>query len=178
HRRLVAVGRRHHPLPRDPRLGLARVSRYARRSRTGHRAGQMEDRGADRRDLHPLYRLRLSPRRGRPPDDRRGVERDPEKWKPVFRYDHAATKRLAMRLLYFAWVKEKVGRASEDIALPPEIATIAELIAWLKTRGPEFANAFARDEIIRAAIDQSHVRHDARIGTAREIAFFPPVTGG
>jgi molybdopterin synthase sulfur carrier subunit len=83
-----------------------------------------------------------------------------------------------MRLLYFAWVKEKVGRASEDIALPPEIATIAELIAWLKTRGPEFANAFARDEIIRAAIDQSHVRRDARIGTAREIAFFPPVTGG
>ncbi|HET9572619.1 MAG TPA: molybdopterin converting factor subunit 1 [Methyloceanibacter sp.] len=83
-----------------------------------------------------------------------------------------------MRLLYFAWVKEKVGRASEDIALPPEIATIAELIAWLKTRGPEFANAFARDEIIRAAIDQNHVRRDARIGTAREIAFFPPVTGG
>jgi molybdopterin synthase sulfur carrier subunit len=83
-----------------------------------------------------------------------------------------------MRLLYFAWVKEKVGRASEDIALPPEIATIAELIAWLKTRGPEFANAFARDEIIRAAIDQYHVRRDARIGTAREIAFFPPVTGG
>ena len=83
-----------------------------------------------------------------------------------------------MRLLYFAWVKEKVGRASEDIALPPEIATIAELIAWLKTRGPEFANAFARDEIIRAAIDQNHVRHDALIGTAREIAFFPPVTGG
>jgi len=83
-----------------------------------------------------------------------------------------------MRLLYFAWVKEKVGRASEDIALPPEIATIAELIAWLKTRGPEFANAFARDEIIRAAIDQNHVRRDARIATAREIAFFPPVTGG
>ena len=83
-----------------------------------------------------------------------------------------------MRLLYFAWVKEKVGRASEDIALPPEIATIAELIAWLKSRGPEFANAFEREHVIRAAIDQSHVRHDARIGHAREIAFFPPVTGG
>ena len=83
-----------------------------------------------------------------------------------------------MRLLYFAWVKDKVGRASEEIALPSEIATIGELIAWLKTRGPEFANAFARDEVIRAAIDQSHVRHDAMIGKAREIAFFPPVTGG
>jgi molybdopterin synthase sulfur carrier subunit len=83
-----------------------------------------------------------------------------------------------MRLLYFAWVKEKVGRASEEVALPPNVATVAELIAWLKSRGPEFANAFARSEVIRAAIDQSHVRHDARIGGAREIAFFPPVTGG
>jgi sulfur-carrier protein len=82
------------------------------------------------------------------------------------------------RLLYFAWVREKVGKGSEDIALPPEIATIGELIAWLKTRGPEFANAFARDEVIRAAIDRSHVRRDALIGNAREIAFFPPVTGG
>jgi sulfur-carrier protein len=83
-----------------------------------------------------------------------------------------------MRLLYFAWVKEKVGVASEDVALPPEVATVAELMTWLKSRGPEFANAFERSEVIRAAIDQSHVRHDARIGAAREIAFFPPVTGG
>jgi molybdopterin synthase sulfur carrier subunit len=83
-----------------------------------------------------------------------------------------------MRLLYFAWVREKVGRGTEEVALPPDIATIGELIAWLKTRGPEFANAFARHEVIRAAIDQSHVRHDAVIGNAREIAFFPPVTGG
>jgi sulfur-carrier protein len=83
-----------------------------------------------------------------------------------------------MKLLYFAWVREKVGKGAEDIALPPEIATIGELIAWLKTRGPEFAQAFARDEVIRAAIDQSHVRRDALIGDAREIAFFPPVTGG
>jgi molybdopterin synthase sulfur carrier subunit len=83
-----------------------------------------------------------------------------------------------MRLLYFAWVKEKVGRASEEVAIPENIATVAELIAWLKSRGPEFANAFEREQVIRAAIDQSHVRHDARIGAAREIAFFPPVTGG
>jgi sulfur-carrier protein len=83
-----------------------------------------------------------------------------------------------MRLLYFAWVKEKVGVASEEVAPPPDVATVAELIAWLKSRGPEFANAFDRSEVIRAAIDQRHVRHDARIGTAREIAFFPPVTGG
>jgi sulfur-carrier protein len=82
------------------------------------------------------------------------------------------------RLLYFAWVKEKTGIAAEDVALPADVATVAELMSWLKTRGPEFANAFARSEVIRAAIDQSHVRHDAEIGGAREIAFFPPVTGG
>jgi molybdopterin synthase sulfur carrier subunit len=83
-----------------------------------------------------------------------------------------------MRLLYFAWVKEKAGIAAEDVDPPEGVATVAELIAWLKTRGPEFANAFARAEVIRAAIDKSHVRHDAKIRGAREIAFFPPVTGG
>jgi molybdopterin synthase sulfur carrier subunit len=83
-----------------------------------------------------------------------------------------------MRVLYFAWVKEKAGIAAEEIDPPAEVATIAELIDWLKGRGPEFANAFARSEVIRAAIDRSHVRHDASIIGAREIAFFPPVTGG
>jgi molybdopterin synthase sulfur carrier subunit len=83
-----------------------------------------------------------------------------------------------MRVLYFAWVKEKAGIAAEEIDPPATIATIAELIDWLKARGPEFENAFARPEVIRAAIDQSHVRHDAKIAGAREIAFFPPVTGG
>jgi molybdopterin synthase sulfur carrier subunit len=83
-----------------------------------------------------------------------------------------------MRLLYFAWVKEKAGIAAEEIDPPANVATVAELIVWLKTRGPEFANAFARSEVIRAAIDQIHVRHDAKIVGAREIAFFPPVTGG
>ncbi len=83
-----------------------------------------------------------------------------------------------MRLLYFAWVKEKVGKSAEEVALPSDIATIGDLISWLKTRGPEFANAFACEEVIRAAIDHTHVRQDARIANAREIAFFPPVTGG
>ena len=83
-----------------------------------------------------------------------------------------------MRVLYFAWVKEKAGIAAEDIDPPSSVTTIAELIDWLKCRGPEFGNAFARAEVIRAAIDRSHVRHDAKIAGAREIAFFPPVTGG
>ena len=83
-----------------------------------------------------------------------------------------------MRVLYFAWVKERAGIASEEIEPPEGVATVAELIAWLKSRGPEFAHAFERQEVIRAAIDRSHVRHDAPIAGAREIAFFPPVTGG
>jgi molybdopterin synthase sulfur carrier subunit len=83
-----------------------------------------------------------------------------------------------MRVLYFAWVKEKVGHGAEEIDPPRGVTTVAELIDWLKARGPEFANAFARAEVIRAAIDRSHVRHDAKIAGAREIAFFPPVTGG
>ena len=83
-----------------------------------------------------------------------------------------------MRVLYFAWVKEKVGVTEEEIEPPDGVVTIAELIDWLKARGPEFADAFAKSEVIRAAIDRIHVRHDAKIAGAREIAFFPPVTGG
>lgn len=82
------------------------------------------------------------------------------------------------KLLYFAWMREKTGRAEEQVELPENVRTIAELITWQKTRGPEFANAFERDEVIRAAIDQEHVAHDAPVAGAREIAFFPPVTGG
>jgi sulfur-carrier protein len=83
-----------------------------------------------------------------------------------------------MRLLYFAWVKEKTGVGTEEVDLPVDVTTVSELVSWLKSRGPEFAHAFARSEVIRTAIDQTHVRHDALIGGAREIAFFPPVTGG
>jgi sulfur-carrier protein len=60
-----------------------------------------------------------------------------------------------MRLLYFAWVKEKTGIAAEEIEPPAGVATVADLIAWLKSRGPEFEHAFARSEVIRAAIDQA-----------------------
>jgi len=83
-----------------------------------------------------------------------------------------------LRLLYFAWVREKTGIDAEDVELPPGIATIAELIAWLRARGPEFDAAFAQPDVVRAAIDRTHVRHDAKLGGATEIAFFPPVTGG
>lgn len=83
-----------------------------------------------------------------------------------------------LKILYFAWVREKTGRASEDVVVPAGVATVAELVAWLRTRGPEFESAFARPEVVRAAVDQAHVKPEAPIAGAREIAFFPPVTGG
>lgn len=83
-----------------------------------------------------------------------------------------------LKILYFAWVREKTGRASEDVVVPPGIETIGDLVAWLKSRGPEFEAAFQRSDVVRAAIDQMHVKPGAPIAGAREIAFFPPVTGG
>jgi sulfur-carrier protein len=83
-----------------------------------------------------------------------------------------------LTLLYFAWVREKVGVAREEVVLPAGIETIADLVGWLRTRGPQFEAAFARSDVIRTARDQAHVKADARIAGAREIAFFPPVTGG
>jgi molybdopterin synthase sulfur carrier subunit len=85
---------------------------------------------------------------------------------------------MTVKLMYFAWVREKAGRSEETVELPDGTATVADVIAWLKTRGPEFAAAFERDTVIRAAIDQTHVKHSAPVAGAREIAFFPPVTGG
>jgi sulfur-carrier protein len=85
---------------------------------------------------------------------------------------------MTVTLRYFAWVRERVGHAEEQVELPSHVATIADLIGWLKTRGPEYEHAFARPEVIRAALDQMHVKPQAAIGEAKEIAFFPPVTGG
>ena len=85
---------------------------------------------------------------------------------------------MIVKLRYFAWVRERIGQSEESVELPGEIVTIADLVTWLRSRGPEFAHAFEKPEIVRAAIDQSHVKPSATIGQAREIAFFPPVTGG
>jgi len=81
-------------------------------------------------------------------------------------------------LRYFAWVRERIGRSEETLVLPESAVSVGDLIAWLAARGPEYAHAFAKPTVIRAAIDKSHVKHDAVIAGAREIAFFPPVTGG
>lgn len=83
-----------------------------------------------------------------------------------------------LTIRYFAWVRERIGQSAEDVVVPPGIATVADLIGWLKSRGPEFEAAFARPEVIRAAVDQTHVKPTTSIAGAREVAFFPPVTGG
>jgi len=83
-----------------------------------------------------------------------------------------------MKLVYFAWVRERIGKAEEELAPPPSVTTVGELMAWLSRRGEEYAHAFANPRAIRAAIDRQHARLDAAIGDAREIAFFPPMTGG
>jgi sulfur-carrier protein len=83
-----------------------------------------------------------------------------------------------MKLLYFAWVRERIGKTEEEVELPAGVATVGDLVAWLSRRGEEYAHAFENPKIIRAAIDRAHVKPEADIAGAREIAFFPPMTGG
>jgi molybdopterin synthase sulfur carrier subunit len=83
-----------------------------------------------------------------------------------------------MKVKYFAWVRERIGKSEEMVEPPAGVRTIEELMAWLAKRGDTYAYAFERPKYIRAAIDQAHVRSDAAIAGAREIAFFPPMTGG
>ena len=85
---------------------------------------------------------------------------------------------MTLRLKYFAWVRERIGRAEEDIVLPADVATIGDLVRHLKSRGEEYAYAFEDEGVVRAAIDRRHVAPTADIREAREVAFFPPMTGG
>jgi molybdopterin synthase sulfur carrier subunit len=81
-------------------------------------------------------------------------------------------------LLYFAWVRQKVGTSEEQIDLPAGVVTVGDLVAHLKSRGGGYAEAFADSARLRAAVDQEHVGFDTQVDSADEIAFFPPVTGG
>ena len=83
-----------------------------------------------------------------------------------------------MKVLYFAWIRERVGKAEEDLSLPATVQTVADLVQWLKGRGEEYAYAFDNPKVVRAAIDRVHVKPDAKLAGAREIALFPPMTGG
>lgn len=83
-----------------------------------------------------------------------------------------------MKVLYFAWVRERIGKTQETIAPPASVETVRDLMAWLAGRGEEYAYAFENPAVIRAAIDRAHARPEATITGAQEIAFFPPMTGG
>ena len=83
-----------------------------------------------------------------------------------------------MKLVYFAWVRERVGAAEERRDLPPGGRTPAAVMAWLSGQGEHYAHAFENAPLIRAAADRKHVKHDADITGAAELAFFPPMTGG
>jgi molybdopterin synthase sulfur carrier subunit len=82
------------------------------------------------------------------------------------------------KLVYFAWVRERIGKSEEDIALPADVKTGTDLLRHLKSLGDEYAHALEHEKVIRIAINQEHVEHDEPITGAREIALFPPMTGG
>jgi len=83
-----------------------------------------------------------------------------------------------MKVKYFAWVRERIGKAEETVEPPASVRTVDDLIKWLSARDDSYAYAFEKPKIIRAAIDHAHVKSDTAISGAREIAFFPPMTGG
>jgi molybdopterin synthase sulfur carrier subunit len=83
-----------------------------------------------------------------------------------------------MKAVYFAWVRERVGKLEEELDPPPTVTTVGELMAWLSSRGEGYAQAFEKPSTVRAAIDRVHARREAAIAGAKEVAFFPPMTGG
>jgi molybdopterin synthase sulfur carrier subunit len=83
-----------------------------------------------------------------------------------------------MNVLYFAWVRQKVGRSDEVIEHTPSLRTVGDLALMLASRGGGYAEAFGDIKRLRAAVNQQHVGLDATLAAGDEVAFFPPVTGG
>lgn len=83
-----------------------------------------------------------------------------------------------MKLIYFAWVRERIGRSEEELDLPAHVVTVRDLLQWLKARGDGYEQALQYPDVIRVAINQEHVDHSEPVSGAREIALFPPMTGG
>lgn len=82
------------------------------------------------------------------------------------------------KIVYFAWVRDRVGLGEEEVELPAGVDTVADAMDWLAGRGEGYARAFANRSVVRAALDHRLVRPEAEIDGAGEIAFFPPMTGG
>ena len=83
-----------------------------------------------------------------------------------------------MKILYFAWLRERLNRGEEDVSPPDTVATVADLIDWLATRDEAFAHAVEKRSLIKAAVDAKLVPHTAPISGAQVVALFPPMTGG
>jgi len=83
-----------------------------------------------------------------------------------------------MKILYFAWMRQRIGSSAETIDLPSDVNTVNDLVDWLVGRGENYGQAFTKREVIRAAVNQEYVRFDHPVSNDDEIAFFPPVTGG
>jgi len=83
-----------------------------------------------------------------------------------------------VKLLYFAWVRQKTGIAEEEIAAPSSVTTVAALVDFLRGRGPGYEAAFRDLKLLRVAVNRQHHGFDAPVGPDDEVAFFPPVTGG
>lgn len=83
-----------------------------------------------------------------------------------------------VHIVYFAWVRERIGKSEDDIDLPSDVTTAQELITYLTTLGEEYEAAFEFPDVIRVAVNQEHIDHDESIVGAREIGIFPPMTGG
>ncbi len=83
-----------------------------------------------------------------------------------------------MKILYFAWLRTKVGTASEVVSPPAGVADVGGLIDWLKGRGPGYAAALAEPSLVRVAVNLEYVGRDHPVGGDDEVALFPPVTGG
>jgi sulfur-carrier protein len=82
------------------------------------------------------------------------------------------------KLIYFAWVRERIGKSEEERELPESVVSVSDLLAYLQTQGDEYEAALQHAHVIRVALDQEHADHCEPIGNAREIALFPPMTGG
>jgi len=83
-----------------------------------------------------------------------------------------------VKLLYFAWLRARVGQVEEEVPLPAEVHDVAGLLDWLRGRGPNYAEALRDLSVIRVAVNQNYVGNEHPVHPGDEIAIFPPVTGG
>lgn len=83
-----------------------------------------------------------------------------------------------MKVLYFAWLRQRIGTGEEDLNPPSDVLNAGQLIDWLKTRGPGYEKAFENAKAVKIAVNQEFGSRDTPVAAGDEIAFFPPVTGG